>query len=87
MAHAYSFLGSWVRSEPVTAEGHVGCPQLLVVGAENSLDPGPIRLGQEVKWGALRRRRHDRWRNRDATAVKGVFLNTALPRGHHIPGM
>ena len=48
-------------------------PHLLVVGAGNSLDPGPTRLRQEAKRGARRRRLRDRRRDRAATAATDVF--------------
>ena len=47
---------------------------LLVVGAGNSRDPGPVRLRQEAKRGARRRRRQrDRRTDRAASAVACVF--------------
>jgi len=58
------------------------CPtHLVVVGARNSLDPGPVRLRQEAKRGARRRRRRDRWRDHAATAVTCVFLTPPGLRG------
>ena len=62
-------------------------PHLLVVGAGNSLDPGPARLRQEAKRGARRRRLRDRRRDRAASAVTGVFFYTAWPERHQISGM
>jgi hypothetical protein len=58
-------------------------PHLLVVGAGNSLDPGPVWLRQEAKWGAQwRRRRPDRGGDRAAAAAtSGVLLNTTRSGG------
>ena len=48
-------------------------PHLLVVGGGNSLDLDPVRLRQEAKRGARRRRRRDWRRDRVVAAVTCVF--------------
>ncbi len=40
-------------SESDVRGNHRKPPHLPVVGAGNSFDPGPARLRQEAKWGAL----------------------------------
>ena len=71
------------ESEEVAMSGETTgkLPHLLVVGAGNSLDPGPVRLRQEAKRGARRRRRHDRRRDRASAAVTSVFLTPPGLRG------
>ncbi len=72
-----------------TARGRCQMPRrLVVVGAGNSLDPGPARLWHEAKRGTQR--------SGGGCAIGGeivhqppshVFFNTAWPEGHQVSGM
>ncbi len=77
-----SCLGSRVRRNPRLSQDMQDAPRLLIA-IGNSIDPDPARLTHEANWGARRRLRCDRRRDRDATVATCVFKSVIRLDGGH----